>query len=103
MDLRLGTKIYLIVQNPKQGSLLPLTVTVTRGTFLKRWPNFRNMPLSKILELHVIVSILEAVDIDISEKQCFMIIAEYIFMQIGQLLSRPVQILILTLLVFLQD
>ena len=61
------------------------------------------MPLSKILESHVIVSILEAVDIDISEKQCFMIIAEYIFMQIGQLLSRPVQILILTLLVFLQD
>ena len=81
MDLRLGTKIYLIVQNPKQGSLLPLTVTVTRGTFLKRWPNFRNMPLSKILESHVIVSILEAVDIDISEKQCFMVIAEYIFMQ----------------------
>ena len=103
MDLLLGTKIYLIVQNPKQGSHLPFTVIVTRGTFLKRWPNFHNMPLSKILESHVTVSILEAVDVHFSEKKCFMVIAEYIFLQIGQLLSRTVQILILTLLLFLHN
>ena len=61
------------------------------------------MPLSKILESHVTVSILEAVDEHLSEKKRFMVIAEYIFMQIGQLLSRTIQILILTLLVFLHN
>ena len=95
MDLLLDTKINLIVQNPKKGSYLPFTVTVTRGTFLKSWPNFRNMPLSKILESRV--------NVHLSEKKCFMVIAEYIFTQIDQLLSRTVQILILTLLVFVQD
>ena len=103
MDLRLATKIYLIVQNPKQVSHLSFTVTVTRGTFLKNWSNLRNMPLSRILESHVTVSVLEAVDVHLLEKKCFMVIAEYIFMQIDQLLSRTVQILILTLLVFVQD
>ena len=61
------------------------------------------MPLSKILESRVTVSVLEAVDEYFSEKKCFMVIAEYIFTQIKQLLSRTVQILILTLLVFVQD
>ena len=61
------------------------------------------MPLSKILESHVAVSVLEAVDVHLLEKKCFMVIAEYIFMQIDQLLSRTVQILILTLLAFVQD
>ena len=35
MDLRLGTKIFWFVQNPKKVSHLPSTVTVTRGTFFK--------------------------------------------------------------------
>ena len=103
MDLLLDTKINLIVQNHKKGSYLPFTVTVTRGTFLKSWPNFRNMPLSKILDSRVTVYVLEAVYVHLSEKKCFMVIAEYIFTQIDQLLSRTVQILILTLLVFVQD
>ena len=70
MDLRLATKIYLIVQNPKQVSHLSFTVTVTRGTFLKNWSNLRNMPLSRILESHVTVSVLEAVDVHLLEKKC---------------------------------
>ena len=90
MDLRLGIKIYLIVQNPKKVFHLPFTVTATRGTFLKSWSNFRNMPLSKILESRVTVSVLEVVDVRLSEKKCFMVIAEYIFTQIDQLLSRTV-------------
>ena len=48
------------------------------------------MPLSKILESRVTVSVLEVVDVRLSEKKCFMVIAEYIFTQIDQLLSRTV-------------
>ena len=73
MDLLLDTKINLIVQNHKKGSYLPFTVTVTRGTFLKSWPNFRNMPLSKILDSRVTVYVLEAVYVHLSEKKCFMV------------------------------
>ena len=60
--------MYWIVQNPKKGSHLAFTVTFTRWTFLKSWTNFRNMPLSKILELRVTVSVLEAAAVHLSEK-----------------------------------
>ena len=33
------------------------------------------MPLSKILESRVTVSVLEVVDVQLSEKKCFMVIA----------------------------
>ena len=36
----------------------------------------------------VTVSVLEIVDVHLSEKKCFMVIAEYIFMQIDQLLYK---------------
>ena len=61
------------------------------------------MPLLKILESGVAVSVLEDVDVHLSEEECFMVIAKYFSMQIDQVLSRTVQIFILTLLVFVQD
>ena len=61
------------------------------------------MPRLKILESGVAVSVLEDVDVHLSEEECFMVIAKYFSTQIDQVLSRTVQIFILTLLVFVQD
>ena len=71
-----------IFGDPKDGFHLPSTVTVTYGALLKRRPNFRNTLLSKNLESRVTVSVLEAVDVHLSEKQSFMVIGEYLFFQI---------------------
>ena len=113
MGLRLGTKIYWFVQNPKNSSYVPSTVTVMYGTFLKRIQNFRNMPFSKNIELCVTVSVLEAVDVHLSDKKGLMVIGKYFFFkfcsfywatftQIAQILSRTLQIPILKLFSFVQ-
>ena len=92
MGLRLGTKIYWFVQNPKNSSYVPSTVTVMYGTFLKRIQNFRNMPFSKNIELCVTVSVLEAVDVHLSDKKGLMVIGKYFFQILfhftGQLLRK---------------
>ena len=48
----------------------------------KRRPNFRNMPHLKNLESRLTVSVLEAVDVYLSEKTSFMVIGKYFFFQI---------------------
>ena len=78
MDLWLGTKIYWFDQNPKKCSDLPSIVTATCGIFLKRRPNFHNMPLLKILESSLTASALEAVNVHLSEKKGFMVIAYFL-------------------------
>ena len=54
------------------------------------------MPRLKILQSGVAVSVLEDVDVHLSEEECFMVIAKYFFTQIDQVLSPTVQIFILT-------
>ena len=78
MDLWLGTKIYWFDQNPKKCSDLPSIVTATFGIFIKRRPNIRNMPLLKISESRLTASALEAVNVHLSEKKGFMVIAHFL-------------------------
>ena len=85
MDLRLGPKIYLIVQNRKKRSHLPFTVTVTRRHIFKE---LTKLSQHATFQSRVTVSVLEIVDGHLSEKKCIMVIAEYIFMQIDQLLYK---------------
>ena len=71
-------KNILIWPKSKKCSDLPSIVTATCGIFLKRRPNFHNMPLLKILESSLTASALEAVNVHLSEKKGFMVIAYFL-------------------------
>ena len=82
MELRLGKKKYIDLSKSKKWFPFSIHSYCHVQDIFKRRPNFRNMPHSQNLESRLTVSVLEAVDVYLSEKTSFMVTGEHFFFQI---------------------